>query len=156
MIEVISMWLSRICRRGFPTRDIQVASVDSERIAGFVRVGALLVVVGLLVGILAAQPVAAQAENPVCAGESGTLPNMIEGFVQLTTALGLMGLLVIWQADELAQMATMKPEQTRALKQHKRGAMKSAAVLVLLGPLFTIAGQLMQLPVADCVNLVPF
>ncbi|QLD91267.1 hypothetical protein HWV07_15630 [Natronomonas salina] len=112
--------------------------------------------VTLLVGLLAAQPVAAQASNPVCSGESGTLPSMIEGFIQLTTALGLMGLLVVWQADELAQMFTMNPEQKRTLKQHKRGAVKSATVLVLLGPLFTIAGQLMQLPVAQCVDLIPF
>ncbi|QLD91280.1 hypothetical protein HWV07_17825 [Natronomonas salina] len=115
-----------------------------------------MLVVGLLVGIFTAQPVAAQADNPVCSGESGVLPNMIEGIVQLTTTLGLMGLLVVWQIDELAQMFTVPADRVESLKRHKYQAAKSAAVLVLLGPTFTIAGQLMQLPVAQCVDLVPF
>jgi hypothetical protein len=116
----------------------------------------LLLLAGVLLTTLVVQPVAAQSSNPVCSDASGTLPNMIEGFIQLTTALGLMGLLVVWQADELAEMFTLGPEQKRQLKKHKRGSMKSAAVLVLLGPLFTIAGSVMDLPIASCVDLVPF
>jgi hypothetical protein len=81
---------------------------------------------------------------------------MIEGFIQLTTAFGLVGLIVVWQADELAEMMAFGPEQRKRLKNHKRTAMKSAAVLVLLGPVFTIAGTVMELPIAQCVNLIPF
>lgn len=121
-----------------------------------VRVCWWLVLTGLLLTVLIGQPVAAQESNPVCSDESGTLPSMIEGFIQLTTALGLMGLLVVWQADELSQMFTLSSEQKQALKGHKRSSMKSAAVLVLLGPVFTIAGDIMGLPVAQCVDLVPF
>ena len=80
---------------------------------------------------------------------------MIEGFLQITTALGLIGLLVVWQADELADMFTIDPEDKGRLKQHKRGAMRSATILVLLGPLFTVAGGAMDLPIAQCVDLVP-
>jgi hypothetical protein len=81
---------------------------------------------------------------------------MIEGFVQLTTGLGVMGLLIIWQADSLLQMFTLSQEQQAGLKRHKRSALKSAAILVLLGPLFTLLGSSMELPIADCVDLVPF
>lgn len=103
-----------------------------------------------------AQPAVAQAENPVCADESGTLTNMIEGFIQLTTAFGLVGLIVVWQADELAEMVAFDSDRRERLKRHKRTATKSAAVLVVLGPLFTIAGTVMELPIAQCVDLVPF
>lgn len=115
----------------------------------------LLVVAVLVFSVLATQPAVAQDSNPVCTDESGTLVNMIEGFIQLTTALGLIGLLVVWQADELADMFTLNQEQKANLKRHKVNAMKSASVLVLLGPLFTIAGNTMELPIAQCVDLVP-
>lgn len=114
------------------------------------------VLTGLLLSLMVGPPVAAQESNPVCSDESGTLPSMIEGSIQLTTALGLMGLLVVWQADELAEMFTFAPEQKKRLKGHKLNAMKSAAVLVLLGRVFTVAGEVMDLPVAQCVGLIPF
>lgn len=114
----------------------------------------LLAVVGI--SLLAAAPAAAQEANPICQEESETLTTMIEGFVQLTTGLGIMGLLVVWQADSLMEMFTLSREQKTALKQHKRGALKSAGILVLLGPLFTLAGSTMGLPIAECVNLIPF
>lgn len=119
---------------------------------------ALRILIAVIVGVslLAATPAAAQETNPICQDESGTLSNMIEGFVQLTTSLGIMGLVVIWLGDSLMEMFTFSREQKVALKQHKRGALKSAGVLVLLGPLFTIAGPTMGFPIAECVNLIPF
>ena len=130
---------------------------NSSRIRSYLtRFCWLLVLTGLVLSFVAGQPVAAQEANPVCSDESGTLPIMIEGFIQMTTALGLMGLLVVWQADELAEMFTLSSDQKQALKGHKRSAMKSAAVLVLLGPVFTVAGDMMGLPVAQCVDLIPF
>jgi hypothetical protein len=118
----------------------------------------------LLLGLMAsaAAPVAAQdgsgssATNPICQDSSNTLSDMIEGFVQITTGFGLMGLLVVWQADSLMEMVTLSREQKAKIKQHKRGAMRSAAVLVVLGPLFTVAGPTMGLPIAQCVDLIPF
>jgi hypothetical protein len=110
--------------------------------------------VTLALVLLAVDP--ALAQNPVCQEDSGTLVDMIEGFVQITTGLGVMGLLVIWQADSLMQMFTLSKEQQAALKRHKRSALKSATILVLLGPLFTLMGSSMELPIADCVDLVPF
>jgi hypothetical protein len=111
-----------------------------------------------------AEPVVAQddgsgddtATNPICQDSSDTLANMIEGFVQITTALGLMGLLVVWQLDELVEMLTLNREQKAKIKQHKRGAGRSALVLLVLGPLFSVAGSTMQLPIAQCVDLIPF
>jgi len=81
---------------------------------------------------------------------------MIEGFFQLTTALGIVGLVVVWQADSLIEMFMVGPEQKKGIKRHKRSAMKSAVVLVILGPLYTVAGSMMSLPLAECVDLVPW
>lgn len=111
-----------------------------------------------LVSVVAVGPAAAQsgASNPVCQDDSDTLASMIEGFVQITTGLGLMGLLVVWQSDALMSMFTFGREQKAKLKEHKRGAMRSAATLVVLGPLFTVSGSAMGLPIAQCVDLIPF
>jgi len=112
---------------------------------------ATLIVVSL--SLFAVEPAAAQT-NAVCSADN--LPSMIEGFFQLTTALGIVGLAVVWQADSLIEMFTITPEQKKGLKRHKRSAMKSAVVLVALGPLYTVAGSMMGLPLAQCVNLAPW
>lgn len=107
----------------------------------------------VLVSILAVEPALAQ-DNAVCSAEG--LSEMIEGFFQLTTAIGLIGLVVVWQANSLAEMFTLSPDQREGLKRHKRRALKSTVVLVVLGPLYTVAGSMMNLPLADCVDLVPW
>lgn len=106
--------------------------------------------------LVATEPALAQTTNPVCQESSGTLATMIEGFLQITVALGVMGLLVVWQAESLMEMFTLSRDQKARLKEHKRGAVRSAVVLVLLGPLFTVAGSTMGLPIAQCVDLIPF
>lgn len=106
-----------------------------------------------LLSLFAVQPVAAQ-DSAVCSADN--LPSMIEGFFQLTTGLGIVGLAVVWQADSLIEMFTLNPEQKKGLKRHKRSAMKSTVVLVVLGPLYTVAGSMMGLPLAQCVDLVPW
>lgn len=110
----------------------------------------------ILLSAVAVDPVVAQQplQSSVCDAEN--LPGMIEGFFQITTALGIMGLVVVWQADSLVDMFTLDPEQKRGIKQHKRSAMKSAVILVVLGPLYTVAGSIMGLPLAECVNLSPW
>lgn len=111
-------------------------------------------VVGCLVlTVVAVDPVAAQ-ESAVC--EAERLPEMISGFFQLTTAIGLMGLVVVWQADSLIELFTMRREQREGLKRHKRTALRSTVVLLVLGPLYTVAGSVMNLPLAECVDLVPW
>lgn len=103
--------------------------------------------------LLLVQPAAAQS-SAVCSADK--LPSMIEGFFQLTTALGIVGLAVVWQADSLMEMFTLSPDRKKGLKRHKRTAMKSAVILVVLGPLYTVAGSMMNLPLATCVDLVPW
>ena len=107
----------------------------------------------VLLSLFAVHPAAAQS-GAVCSADN--LPSMIEGFFQLTTGLGIVGLAVVWQADSLIEMFTLNPEQKKGLKRHKRSAMKSAVVLVILGPLYTVAGSMMGLPLAQCVDLVPW
>jgi hypothetical protein len=115
----------------------------------FARTGVLLI--GTL--LIAAEPAVAQ-QNPVCSTDS--LAGMIEGFFQLTTGIGVVGLAIVWQADSLIEIFTLNPEQKKGLKRHKRSALKSAVVLVTLGPLYTVAGSMMGLPLAQCVDLVPW
>lgn len=103
--------------------------------------------------LLFVQPVLAQ-ESVVCGAEK--LPGMIEGFFQLSIGLGLLGLVVVWHADSLMEMFTKNPEQKLAIKDHKHTALKSAVVLVVLGPLYTVAGSVMGLPLADCIDLAPW
>ncbi|MFC4248433.1 hypothetical protein ACFOZ7_16110 [Natribaculum luteum] len=107
----------------------------------------------VLVSLVAIEPAAAE-DGIVCEAEQ--LPGMISGFFQITTALGITGLVVVWQADSLAEMFTVNPEQKKGLKQHKRTALKSAVILLVLGPLYTVAGSTMGLPLAECVDLVPW
>ncbi|TKX58613.1 hypothetical protein EXE44_06965 [Halorubrum sp. SS7] len=103
--------------------------------------------------VVAVDPVAAQ-DSAVC--EAERLPEMISGFFQLTTAIGLMGLVVVWQADSLIELFTMRREQREGLKRHKRTALRSTVILLVLGPLYTVAGSVMNLPLAECVDLVPW
>jgi hypothetical protein len=105
--------------------------------------------------ILFVAPVAAQsASSPIC--DASNLPGIIEGFFQITTALGIMGLVIVWQADVVAEIFTLDPDQRKGFKRHRRTAGKSAAIVTALGPLYMVAGTIMNLPLADCVNLAPW
>lgn len=117
------------------------------------RWGRRLTTATVVITLVAVEPALA-SESAVC--ETEQLPEMISGFFQLTTTMGLIGLVVVWQADALIEMFTLSTEQLESLKRHKRSALKSAAVLVLLGPLYTVAGDTMNLPLASCVDLVPW
>lgn len=107
----------------------------------------------ILLSLVLVEPVVAQ-ESAVCAAER--LPEMISGFFQFTTGIGVIGVVVVWQADSLAEMFTLHPEQREGLKRHKRGALKSALLLLVLGPLYVVAGTMMNLPLAQCIDLVPW
>lgn len=130
-----------------------VARIAPSDVVSRLRPGRWRLLEALLVNLLLAQPVLAQS-GAVCSADK--LPGMIEGFFQLTIGIGIIGLAVVWQADSLIEMFTLNPEQKKSLKRHKRSALKSAVVLVALGPLYTVAGSTMGLPLASCVDLVPW
>ncbi len=112
-----------------------------------------IVLAAIILGIIAVDPVAAQTDA-ICDAQG--LPEMVSGFFQLTTGLGLLGLVVVWQADSFIEMFTVGPQQREALKRHKQTALKSAVILVVLGPLYTVAGSTMGLPLAECIDLTPW
>lgn len=136
-----------------PTSDESDDSTENQPRQRRGRVAQQLIVTVVALSVIAVQPALAQS-NAVCSAEN--LPSMIEGFFQITTALGIIGLAVVWQADSLIDMFTLNPEQKKGLKRHKRTALKSAVILVILGPLYTVAGSMMGLPLAECVNLAPW
>ncbi|WEL28126.1 putative membrane protein (plasmid) [Haloferax volcanii] len=103
--------------------------------------------------VLLAQPAAAQ-QGVICSADK--LPGMIEGFFQISTTLGIIGLVIVWQADSLAEVFTMSHDQKKSLKRHKLAALKSALILAVLGPLYTVVGSMLGLPMAQCVNLAPW
>lgn len=137
------------------TQESEGRSIDSQRMVFAVR----MLLIGVVALTLLAQPVAAQSgsDNPVC-GKDGmdTITGIVEGWVKLTAGLGLMGMIGAWQGDALAEMVANTPESRKKLKRHKRSVGKSGLTLIVLGPVATIAGQLMGLPITQCVNLVPF
>lgn len=130
-----------------------------HRVLALVGLG---VFVGLLTFVAAATAAptptpteaAASGSNPVCSIEN--LPGMVEGFFQITTTVGILGFAVVLQIDTLIEIFNPPPETRQKLKRHKLAAAKSAGLLTLIGPLYAVAGPLMGLPLAPCLNLVPW
>ena len=117
------------------------------------RVSRRAVLTVAILSIVAVEPALAQT-NPIC--EADGLAGAISGFFRITTGVGLIGVIAVWQADSLVEMFTVSPDQRERLKRHKRVALKSVVILLGLGPLYTVAGSMMGLPLAECVDLVPW
>lgn len=120
----------------------------------WLRAAGLSILIALVVVVTPAAAVPPSSTNPICS--AAKLPGIIEGFFQLTTAIGIMGLVLVWQVDTVIEMFRPAPEQREAVKRHKRTAAKSAGIVTVLGPLYTVAGSIMGLPLATCVNLAPW
>lgn len=116
------------------------------------RIGVAAILALLLVAVDPA--LAADSTNAICSTEK--LPNAIEGFFELTTAFGFVGVIVVWQGSSLLEMFTLSPEQKKELRYRKRDAFRSMVVIFALGPVYTIAGPRMGLPLANCIDLVPW
>lgn len=117
----------------------------------WVPVGALAIVALSVVpatALAAAEPVVLQSE--LC---NTNIPTYLTGFLQITTVLGLVGAIAVWQADTLAEVLTMNPAQKRNLRSHKRSAAKAAVTLLLIGPVSWALVQAMGLPMASCFDL---
>lgn len=123
--------------------------------------------VGLGVVSLVGDPVAAagltegatlaSAQPDIC-GQTGmeTITTIIGGWIELTAALGIMLLVAVWQADALAELVTSTEEGKKRIKRHKRTAAKSGATLLVIGPIATVGGAVMEIPFFQCVDLIPF
>lgn len=109
----------------------------------------------LVLLVVASDPaLAAETASTICSTEK--LPKAIEGFFELTTAFGLIGVIVVWQGSSLLEMFTLSPEQKKELRYRKRDAFRSMVVIFALGPVYSIAGPKMGLPLAQCIDLVPW
>lgn len=120
----------------------------------WLRAVGLSIFIGLVVVVTPVAAETSSSANPIC--NAAKLPGIIEGFFQLTTAIGIMGLVLVWQVDTVIEMFKPAPEQREAVRRHKRTAAKSAGIVTALGPMYTVAGSIMGLPLATCVNLAPW
>jgi hypothetical protein len=109
---------------------------------------------GAVGAVLLSQPAAAQ--SVVCQDASNTLPGLIEGALILIVGVGLMAAVVVYFADTLMEMLAFGMERRQQIKQHKRTVYRSAALLVVGGPLLAVMGPTLGLPFAECVDLIPF
>jgi hypothetical protein len=135
-----------------PTTDSGNASDCDDTHSGHRRLRRVGVVT--LGTALASQPAAAQ--SVVCQDASDTLPGLIEGALLLIVGVGLMAAVVVYFADTLMEMLAFGMERRQQIKQHKRTVYKSAALLVVGGPLLAVMGPTLGLPFAECVDLIPF
>lgn len=110
-----------------------------------------------LIAFVAIAPATAAAADPVPLQSSSTddicstdIPSYLSTFMELTTILGLVGLVAVWQMDTLAELLTMNPRQKRNLKQHKRSSAKSGVVLLVLGPVFSVFIRMMDVGLGSC------
>jgi hypothetical protein len=140
-----------------PTTDYRDA--DSRETTGttpIARAAARLIGYGLVLCLLASTPVAAAENASSFLCEAEKLPAMIEAVFRLTTVAGVIGLITVWQGSAFLEVFTLSPEQKLALKNHRRKAFKSTLILVSIGPLFSVVGPSIGLPLASCINLVPW
>lgn len=80
----------------------------------------------------------------------------IETLIQLMFALGIVGVFIVWQGSAIGSIVTMDRSQKRKLKQYRGSAVKSFAILLLIGPIFTVMQGAMDLQSAGCISLSPF
>lgn len=106
--------------------------------------------------LIAVDPALAQTTDQSIVCQADGLSTMISGFFQLTTGLGVIGLVVVWQGNSLMEMFSFGIDAREKIKRHKRTAFKSTGMLLVLGPLYTVAGSTMGLPLASCVDLAPW
>jgi hypothetical protein len=104
--------------------------------------------------VLFSQPAAAQ--SVICEDTSGTLPGLIEGALLLIVGVGIMAAVVVYFADTLMEMLAFGMDRRQQIKEHKRTVYRSAALLVVGGPLLAVMGPTLGLPFAECVDLIPF
>ncbi|MFC5367165.1 hypothetical protein [Salinirubrum litoreum] len=135
-----------------PTTDSGNATEQNERTTGhrWVR-GVGLLAIG---SVLFSQPAAAQ--SVICQDTSGTLPGLVEGAILLIVGVGIMAAVVMYFADTLMQMLVITGPRRESVDAHKRTVYRSAAMLVVAGPLLAVMGPTLGLPFADCVDLIPF
>ncbi|ELZ27056.1 hypothetical protein C474_16939 [Halogeometricum pallidum JCM 14848] len=119
----------------------------------FVHRAAVPVFVLLLAAV---DPALAQTTDQSIVCQADGLSTMISGFFQLTTGLGVIGLVIVWQGNSLMEMFSFGLDAREKIKRHKRTAFKSTGMLLVLGPLYTVAGSTMGLPLASCVDLAPW
>lgn len=123
---------------------------------------AFLFVCVLGLTIVAAQPAVADhnsdssTTNPVCQDKSHWFAQAIEGIILILVAVGLIGVLIVLLIEELMSMFTLDPERKEQIRRHKRGTLKSGSMIAFLPPLFTVAMSMMGLPIARCIDFVPF
>lgn len=91
-------------------------------------------------------------------GDSGAdkIHDMIEGAIRLMTGLGVVGFIAAYQANRLVDILPLRPDQQKKLKQQRRKMMGAAGSVLMIGPMYEIGAQAMNLPIPQCITLIPW
>lgn len=100
------------------------------------------------------QPVTAQ--RAICQEALSIPPGLIEGAIVLLVGVGISIAVIVYLATGLLGMVEIGPVGRQQVDQHKRVAYRSAALLIIGGPLLVVVGRLLELPSTECIDLIPF
>jgi uncharacterized membrane protein len=100
------------------------------------------------------QPVTAQ--SAICQEALSLPPRLIEGAIVLLVCVGISIAVTVYLATTLLGMVDIGPVGRQQVDQHKRAAYRSAALLIIGGPLLAVVGRLFKIPSTGCIDLIPF
>lgn len=106
---------------------------------------------------IATIPVAATgpSDNPVC--NTGMIPSLMNTGIQLSIwgAGGVMFLTYVG-TNALESIPFISQEQREMLKSARGTAIRRGFLVFLAGPVFTLFANAADIPLASCINFVPF
>lgn len=74
----------------------------------------------------------------------------------LLVCVGISIAVTVYLATTLLGMVDIGPVGRQQVDQHKRAAYRSAALLIIGGPLLAVVGRLFKIPSTGCIDLIPF
>lgn len=85
-------------------------------------------------------------------GTPTPIGSVVETFISLLFGIGLLGVFVVWQGSAIGNILSLDRNQKRRIKRYRGSATKSFAILVIIGPLFTILTNVLGMKAVDCIG----
>lgn len=124
------------------------------------RESLLLVGFGIQLALLltvATLPVAAagSGDNPIC--NTGMIPGLMNVGIQLSIWGAGGGMFLTYVGtNALESVPFISQEQREALKSARGTAIRRGLLVFLAGPVFTLIANAADIPLAECIEFVPF